>query len=235
MAWFRRAREKAGENANEAASRAASHSGGGKAIATITSAFALVFSAYSLWESSLKQAELRVFVADAVTYTRDPNNEDGAFQAGGYEVLAVPVTIANSGAREAAVLSLVLDAKNLGTGETARFGAAYTAGGEYFAPNRGESSSGRPRTPFAALVVGGRSAWSGTILFYATDYTKPKLISKPNTKVEVTLSLSTPAPDGWLERMLGGSAAPITLTLDVPDTDRLGSTLTRLRTAAAGS
>jgi hypothetical protein len=142
------------------------------------------------------------------------------------------VTIANSGARDAAVVSLELDAKNPATGETARFGAAYTAGGEYFAPNRGESSSGRPRTPFAALVVAGRSAWSGTVLFYAQDYKKPKLITRPTGQVEVTLKLFTPAPSGWLDGMLGGSVvAPVTLTLDVPDTDRLGTTLTRLRTA----
>jgi len=235
MAWLRRdqARAKAGESANEVASSAA-HPGGGKAIATVISAIALVFSAYSLWETSLKQAELSVYVTDAVTYTRDPNNEDGAFEAGGYEVLAVPVTIANSGARDAAVLSLQLDAKNPETGETARFGAAYTAGGEYFAPNRGESSSGRPRTPFPALVVAGRSAWSGTVLFYAADYTKPKLINKAKSKVEVKLSLSTPVPNGWLERILGRPVTPVTLTLHVPDTDRLGSTLTRLRSAAAG-
>jgi len=234
MAWFRRDREKAGESANNVAIKAA-RSGGSKA-ATIIAATALVFSGYSLWETSLKQAELTVYVTDAVTYTRDPNNEDKAFEAGGYEVLAVPVTIANGGARDAAVVSLQLDAKNPETGETARFGAAYTAGGEYFAPNRGESSSGRPRIPFAALVVAGRSAWSGNILFYATDATKPKLITEPNGKVEVTLTLSTPAPSGWVDRMLGGSVAPVTLTLHVPDTyrGRLGSTLTRLRTATAG-
>jgi hypothetical protein len=233
MAWFRRDRAKAGESANEIATASRSRS----LASTIIAGTALVLSGFSLWESTLKQAELTVYVADAVTYTRDPNNEDGAFQAGGYEVLAVPVTIANSGARDAAVVSLELDAKNPGTGETARFGAAYTAGGEYFAPNRGESSSGRPRMPFAALVVAGRSTWSGTVLFYATDYTKPKLINKPNGKVEVTLKLFSPAPNGWLDRMLGAPVAPVTLTLQVPDTDtnRLGTTLTRLRTAATGS
>jgi hypothetical protein len=220
---------------NEAAAHAVLHSHGG--VTAIVSAIALVFSAYSLWETSLKRAELSLYVTDGVAYTRDPNNEDGAFQAGGYEVLAVPVTIANSGARDAAVLSLQLDAKNPETGDTARFDAAYTAGGEYFAPNRGESSSGRPRTPFAALVVAGRSAWSGTILFYASDYKKPKLINKSNDKIEVTLRLLTPAPNGWLERMLSGAAAPATLSLNVPDTyaGRLGNTLTRLRSTAAGS
>ncbi|HWE19125.1 MAG TPA: hypothetical protein VG758_18390 [Hyphomicrobiaceae bacterium] len=217
------------------ATHAVLHSHGG--LTTVVSAIALLFSAYSLWETSLKQAELSLYVTDGVAYTRDPNNEDGAFQAGGYEVLAVPVTIANGGARDAAVLSLQLDAKNPETGDTARFDAAYTAGGEYFAANRGESSSGRPRTPFTALVVAGRSAWSGTILFYASDYKKPKLISKSNDKIEMTLRVLTPTPNDWLERALGKAAAPVTLTLNVPDTyaGRLGSTVTRLRTTAAGS
>ncbi|MBO0764796.1 MAG: hypothetical protein J2P50_09430 [Hyphomicrobiaceae bacterium] len=208
------------------------HSGG--VVTNVVSAIALLFSAYSLWETALKQADLSVYVTDAATYTRDPNNDDAAFQAGGYEVLAVPVTIANDGARDAAVLSLQLDVKNPETGESARFGAAYTVGGEYFAPNRGESSSGRPRTPFAALVVAGRSAWSGTILFYSEGYWKRELI-KPKGKVEATLSLLTPAPSGWLERTLGGHPAPVKLVMNVPDTDRLGTTLTRLRSANAGS
>jgi hypothetical protein len=208
------------------------HSHGG--VTTVFSAIAVLFSAYSLWETSLKQADLSVYVADAVTYTRDPNNEDAAFQAGGYEVLAVPVTIANSGARDAAVLSLRLDVKNPETGETSRFGAAYTAGGEYFAPNRGESSSGRPRTPFAALVVAGRSAWSGTILFYSDGYLKKELIKRKG-KVETTLTPLTASPSGWLDRMLGGRPAPVTFTLNVPDTDRLETSLTRLRLANAGS
>src|SRR5262245_49900735 len=135
MAWFRRDRAKAGESASGIVSRAA-HAGGGKAAATVISGTALVFSAFSLWETSLKQADLSVYVGDAVTYTRDPNNEDRAFEAGGYEVLAMPVTIANGGARDGAVLLLQLDAKNPETAETGRFVAAYTAGAEYFAPSR---------------------------------------------------------------------------------------------------
>ena len=165
---------------------------------------------------------------------RDPNNDDDAFHAGGYEVIAVPVTVANSGARDAAVVSLQLDVKNPENGETARFGAAYTAGGEYFAPNRGESSSGRPRTPFAALVVAGRSAWSGTILFYSAGYWKRELI-KPKGRIEATLTLVGSPPSGWLDRMFAGKPAAVTLALNVPDTSRLGTTLTRLRSANAGS
>src|SRR5262249_39274339 len=60
MAWFRRAREKAVERANMVASRAAA--GGGKAAASVISSVALLFSGFSLWETSLKQAALKVKV-----------------------------------------------------------------------------------------------------------------------------------------------------------------------------
>jgi hypothetical protein len=138
----------------------------------------------------------------------------------------VPVTIANGGARDATVLSLQIDAKNPETGQTARFDAAYTADAAYFARSR---SAERPKTPFSALVIAGRSAWSGTILFYSAhdgeatyvenrDYREDTVIrAKMKDKVDVTLKLLTPARSGWLDRTLGAPVRPITLTLEVPN------------------
>jgi hypothetical protein len=134
---------------------------------------ALVFSAYNLWETSLKQAHLSVYVTGVVTYTRDAT-DDYLAPAGGFEVFAVPVTIANSGARDAAVLSLELDAKSPKSGMTARFDATYIVDATYFAVRReGE----RPKAPFTALVVAGRSAWAGTILFYPVSYSNEKALA----------------------------------------------------------
>jgi len=94
--------------------------------------------------------------------------------AGGFEVFAVPVTIANSGARDAAVLSLQLEAKNPKTGLTGRFDATYIVDAAYFAIRReGE----RPKAPFSALVIAGRSAWAGTILFYPVTYSNEKALA----------------------------------------------------------
>src|SRR5215510_6990825 len=81
-------------------------------IATIVSATALVFSAYSLWETSLKQAELTIYVTNTISYTRDISGGLEVREAGGHEVLVVPVTIANSGAREKAIIELQVDATN---------------------------------------------------------------------------------------------------------------------------
>jgi hypothetical protein len=176
MAWFRRDRDKAGESANQIVSRA-SHLGAGKAPATFISATALVFSGFSLWESSLKQAELSVYVTGVVAYERDLTADEYIQPAGGFEVLAVPVTIANSGARDGPVLALALDVKNPKTGLTARFEGTYTADAAYFA----NTGSKRPKAPFSALVIAGRSAWTGTVLFYPVSYSNGKALTPVRT------------------------------------------------------
>ena len=172
MAWFRRDRAKAGESANEIVSRVR-QLGGGKAPATVISATALLFSGFSLWESSLKQADLSVYMTGVVAYERDLTADEYIQPAGGFEVLAVPVTIANSGARDGAVLALHLDVKNPKTGLTARFEGTYTADAAYFA----NTGSKRPKAPFSALVIAGRSAWTGTVLFYPVSYSNEKALT----------------------------------------------------------
>jgi len=52
-------------DANEIATHVAKHSGGGR-ITAIGTVIALVFSAYSLWETSLKQAKLEAYVTGVV-------------------------------------------------------------------------------------------------------------------------------------------------------------------------
>src|SRR5262245_51542527 len=130
MRLFRR--RPIGTDANEIAMHAAKHSGGGN-TAAIISAIALVFSGYSLWETSIKQADLTSYVTGVVTYERDRTANLSIQPDGGFEVLAVPITIANSGAREGAILALQLDVKNRSTGLTARFEATYAVDGAYFA------------------------------------------------------------------------------------------------------
>jgi hypothetical protein len=228
MRFVRRRSQRVGDTATHVVP----HSGGGSA-AVVISAIALVFSAYSLWETSLKQADLTAYVTGAVTYTTDPFGGSDVQEAGGHEVLAVPVTIANGGAREAAVLSLHLDAKNATTGKAARFEAVYMADATYFATS---DKGKRPKTPFAALVVGGRSAWSGTVLFYSDDYKTRVITPKDRGRVELTIMARLAQPSGWLDRMLGGSVPPAKVALDVPefsDPFAGGHAFARLRSASA--
>jgi hypothetical protein len=72
MSIFRR--RPIGTDANEIAMHVAKHSGGSR-ITAIGTVIALVFSAYSLWEASLKQAKLEAYVTGVGTYTRDATDE----------------------------------------------------------------------------------------------------------------------------------------------------------------
>ena len=122
---------------------------------------ALLASVVSLWESTLKQPDLKVYVADNIYYTRDP--------WGGYEVVVVPVTIQNSGARDDAVIALQLDVTTA-TGTTERFFGTYTADAQYFGSSDDVTTrKRRPKQPFAPLSVSGRRLhWHCPVLHGST-------------------------------------------------------------------
>src|SRR5262245_28762855 len=170
MRIFRR--RQAGTDADEIAMHAPKHSGSGR-ITAVVSAIALLFSGFSLWETSLKRADLSVYVAGVVTYSRDNSASLSIMPSGGFEVIALPVTIANSGARDAPVLGLQLDVKNPQTGLSARFEATYIAEASYFNTH----SRTREKTPFSALVLAGRTAWRGTVVFYPISYSNGKSLT----------------------------------------------------------
>jgi hypothetical protein len=68
----------------------------GWASATVA-AIALIISAYSLYETSIRRPRLRLFVPPVIQYSSPYNNSN-------FEVLGIPVTIANLGARSGTVL-----------------------------------------------------------------------------------------------------------------------------------
>jgi hypothetical protein len=178
----------------------------GNRLATLVSAFAFAFSAVSFYETVLKQPNLRVYVTDTLAYTRDP--------WGGYEVVAVPLTIANSGARDGAVITLELDVKNVDSGKSETFTSAYTADAQYFGGSDDVAKRiKRPKLPFAPLSIAGRSAFAGVILFYSGEGSA-KLV-EPNSKLELTLRVLTRAADGWIESMFLAKPARIALQAQV--------------------
>ena len=178
----------------------------GNRLATLVSAFAFAFSAVSFYETVLKQPNLRVYVTDTLAYTRDP--------WGGYEVIAVPLTIANSGARDGAVITLELDVKNVESGKSETFTSAYTADAQYFGGSDDVAKRiKRPKLPFAPLSIAGRGAFAGVILFYSGEGSA-KLV-EPNSKLELTLRVLTRAADGWLESMFLAKPARIALQAQV--------------------
>jgi plastocyanin len=197
-----------GEGSNEHDGRS-----GAGSIATVLSAIALIVSGVSLWETVLKQADLTVHVGDTISYTLDP--------FGTHEVVAVPITIANGGAQDGAVMKLTLDVKNLATGESGSFDALYSADARYFG-EVDDVGTGKHRTkqPFAPLAIAGRAAFTGTLLFYPDnplDRLDKPILAKQSS-VEMVLTTTVPPSTGWLDQLLGVRApTPIVLRLQIPD------------------
>ena len=84
-------------------------------ITALASGVALLVSGVSLWETSLKQPSLQFYLGNNLAYTRDPWGSD--------EVLVIPVTVTNSGARDGAVVSLEMDLRNTASGAVEHFPA----------------------------------------------------------------------------------------------------------------
>ncbi|RTL68195.1 MAG: hypothetical protein EKK41_16075 [Hyphomicrobiales bacterium] len=179
---------------------------GGK-LATLVSAFALAFSAASFYETVLKQAHIKAYVTDTISYTRDPY--------GGYEVFAVPVTIANSGARDGAIVTLTLTVKNLEKGTAETLSSEFTADAQYFGGREDVPARvKRPKQPFAPIAVLGRSAYAGTILFYTKEGRSaedPRTLVVPQANLEMTLTVQSPVPDNWLDRTFYAPPASVAL------------------------
>jgi hypothetical protein len=92
---------------------AAAHARGGGRIAPIISAVALVLSVYSLWETTLKRADLHVFVPPVLQYS-------APYQNSNFEMIAIPVTLTNDGAQTGTVLSMELTVTDSRTNATKR-------------------------------------------------------------------------------------------------------------------
>jgi hypothetical protein len=182
--------------------------GRGGWIAAIVSGVALIGSLISMWETTLKQPQINFYVSENIQYTRDPY--------GPFEVLAVPITIANGGARDGAVLSMHLMVKNMGTGRTEKFKSAYTVDAQYFGGR--DDVAGRvkrPKSPFAPLSVAGRSAFTGTVLFYRSEGGEKNLI-EASSDLEMTLTLVVPPASNQLDRMLTELPQPAVVRAQVP-------------------
>jgi len=72
---------------------------------TLVAAIALIVSGYSLYVTSLRRPMLSLFVPPVIQYSSPYSNSN-------FEVLGIPVTIANLGARSGTVLSIDLIATN---------------------------------------------------------------------------------------------------------------------------
>ncbi|MFM9846530.1 MAG: hypothetical protein ACKVP3_05160 [Hyphomicrobiaceae bacterium] len=163
----------------------------GDRITALVSMSALLFSLYSLWDTSLKWPDVRVFVPPVIHYS-------APYQNSNFEMIAVPVTLTNEGARTGTVLSINLEVTDIKTGEVKRF----------YAADIGRWSMDRTRTmayqSFAPLSLSGRSSRTEPILFYTRgdEEKPPQLIDEVGDyKFKLTLDLAEVNDLGWFDRL----------------------------------
>ena len=218
MALSDRARreEKTREDLVEASGELVRHYArkGGSAIPILVSALALMFSGVSLYQTVIKQAHLHLFVPDTIAYTRDPN--------GSFEVLAVPLTVSNSGARDGIVSSLKLEIRNSATGAKQTLEASCLAGADYFSTKEDVSNNiRRPKTPFAPLSVSGRGSQTATILFYARQYAEQRVVPGQGRYELLLTAESRPTETlGFLDSLWASEIVPQRFVYELPPVSR---------------
>lgn len=184
------------------------------ALPVLASALALMFSGVSLYQTVMKQANLHLFVPDIIAYTRDPY--------GSFEVLAIPLTVSNSGARDGLVSSLKLEIRNTTTGAKQTLEATYVAGPDYFSAKEDVSQNiRRPKSPFAPLSVAGRDSASATVLFYARQYVDPRVVPGQG-RYELILSAAARPTEalGFMDGLWTTDIAPQRYVYELPTVTR---------------
>ena len=195
---------------------AQSHTGG--RLANVVSAIALTFSGYSVWETSLKQSDLKVFVAPVIQYASPYNNSN-------FEMLAIPITITNEGARTGTILSAELLVTDPEKKLSKRF----------YSADFGRWSVENARTgnfkPFAPMSLAGRASQTETILFHPRrDETVMQLIAATG-RYQFTLKLNVALTEdfGFLDRAWRKAPDPLSFEMILPVLDH------RAFTSGAGS
>jgi hypothetical protein len=169
-------------------------------LGTAISVLALGFSGFSLWETSLKHPDISAFVPAVIQYSSPGQNSN-------FEVISVPLTLVNDGARTGTVLALDLAVTDPRTGLTKRF----------YAADFGRWSMDRTRSgayqPFAPISLSGRSSRSESVLFYTRgDGEKPaQLIREVGPYVfKLSIQLAEAGGSGGLSWLAAAPPRPLT-------------------------
>jgi hypothetical protein len=175
-------------------------------LSSLVSVLALAFSAYSLWQSSLKRSELKVFVAPVVRYASPYQNTN-------FEVFAVPLTISNDGARTGTIMSMGLEVSD---GKRSK---------KFYSADFGQWSIEKARTgdfrPFTPVPLPGRSSYTDVILFHARLEEQVMQIVEDagNFKFKLTLDAALAEDFGPLDRLWRKDPQPVTFEMILPALD----------------
>jgi len=145
--------------------------------AMLSSVAALVFSVYSLYETVIKQAELRTYQPPLIYMYRE-NFRD---------VFAIPITLSNVGTQHGTVLSFDLEVTQPGTLKRMKFQSLHF----------GESPKRNMRL-FTPITVAGRSTYADVILFYALSRGSfVEVTGGVKLPLHFKLTLNVDTTDGW--------------------------------------
>jgi hypothetical protein len=160
-------------------------------FATTFSAVAVVLSCISVYLSALQGPDLEVYVPPTIQYGRDVDND----------VFSIPITIANSGARSAAILSIELEVRNLKTNSTKRYYSAY------FGEHPREATV--LNRQFAPLSIPGKAVFTETVRFYPAGKSLPRVVdAEGEYAFTVQLNTAAPARPSLLDRLQGRTQPP---------------------------
>jgi len=171
-------------------------------FATVFSAAAVGLSCISVYVSTLQAAQIEIYVPPTIHYARDGGGDT--------EVFAIPLTVANSGARNATVVSMELEVRNLKTNVTKRYYSAFL--GEH--PREATA----PNRQFAPLSIAGRGVFSETVRFYPVGAALPKLVDdKGEYAFRLQLNMAAPSQPSLLDRLQGRvQPAPVSFEMTLP-------------------
>jgi hypothetical protein len=177
-------------------------------LSDILGVVALVVSAFSLWQSTLKRSELTVFVAPIVRYA-------SPYQNSNFEAFCIPLTIANEGARTGTVLSLRLTVTDPQNNQSKRF---YSADFGEWSVQKAQNGEFRP---FAPLVLAGHSSHTDTVIFHPRHDETVMQIVQATGRFKFTLGLDTALSEqfGLLDRLWRAPPKALNFEMDLPVLD----------------
>src|SRR5262245_54634464 len=153
-------------------------------LSDIGAGAAVVVSVYSLWQTTLKRASLKVFVSPVIRYA-------SPYQNSNFEVFAIPVTITNEGARTGTVMSMDLVVRSPERDLLKRFYSADVG------PWSIEKARNGDFRPFAPIVLAGRASHSDTVLFHARRDEQVMQIVEKEGRYEFMLVLQAALSEGF--------------------------------------
>jgi hypothetical protein len=177
-------------------------------LSDFAAAVALVFSAYSLWQSSLRPAALQIFVPPVITYS-------SPFQNSNFEAFIIPVTLTNEGAQTGTILSITLVVSDPANRVSKRF---YSAS---FGPWTTARFRGGEFAPFAPISIPGRTSITNVVQFYARIEEPVMQVVSAAGRFQFAITLDTPASRklGLISRLLSRRLRPLTFEMVLPELD----------------